>query len=530
MIKKLITGNKNTTDLADLGIPNTNEIIRSYCLKNQANKSKIQKIKAIILEYRKMASVISSYHWLLFFKEKKSFSDFRDIKELHTHNSAQKALLSERYKQTCQSQVVGTLKSYIANIQNRFTDMVYNSATEFSSEIKHQLFYINRSQQWFSNDVVMVLGGKDKKEIGINKETILLARKIFKRLTRNKPRFSNYNMILDEKVATVFKKNDMGAKKFDYWIKFSTLEKGKPIYVPLQTNDFFDSKDGILKKAIQVNLDRKNGNISVRLIKQLTPEIIQQTSNALGIDIGLVNLIATEHGDLMGVQLMKWLKKYDRIITVLQGNLMRQGIKPNTNPRFKELNRKVKQGMKNEICRIINNLVKQYRPKEIALESLNFQQSNIGRKNNRLLHRFGQRIISDKLASVSQEQNITIRYVPSPYTSIGCTSCYYVANSNRKERSLFHCKCCGYKCHADVAGARNVSSRSSTEFTLNLTKKEILQILYSKHNKWTAARRKNAAYSSAKDLVAGLSYGSSITKVSKISGCDIAVAKNESSS
>jgi len=512
---------------------NNTEIIRSYCLKNQANKSKNNKIKSVLLEYRKIAHIVANYHWLLFFKEGKKFSDFQDIKELHTQNSAQKAMLSERYKQTCQSQVVGTLKSYIANIQNRFTDTVFNSATEFSAEVRHQLFYINRSQQWFVNDVTMNVcknksEGENKKEVIINKEIILLARKIFKRLTKNKPQFSNYNMILDEKVATVFKKNDIGAKKFDYWIKFSTLQKGKPIFLPLQTNDFFDGKEGVLKKAIQVNYN-KDGNLSIRLIKQLTPEVIQQTSNTLGIDIGLVNLIATEHGDLLGVKLMKWLKKYDNIITVLQGNLMRQGIKPNTNPRFKELNRKVKEGMKNEICRIINKLVKQYNPKEIALESLNFQQSNIGRKNNRLLHRYGQRILGDKLASVSQEKNIAIRYVPSPYTSIGCTSCYYVADSNRKTRSLFHCKCCGYKCHADVAGARNVSSRSSAEFSLNLTKKEILQILYSKHNKWTAAHRKNAAYSSAEDLVVGILYGSSITKVSKIEGCNIAFAMNESS-
>jgi len=38
------------------------------------------------------------------------------------------------------------------------------------------------------------------------------------------------------------------SKTFDYWIKLSTLEKGKPIYLPIKSNNYFENIKGKLKK------------------------------------------------------------------------------------------------------------------------------------------------------------------------------------------------------------------------------------------------------------------------------------------
>jgi hypothetical protein len=41
-------------------------------------------------------------------------------------------------------------------------------------------------------------------------------------------------MHLDGKVVDISKKKENKAVEFDYWLKIATLEKGKPIYIPLK--------------------------------------------------------------------------------------------------------------------------------------------------------------------------------------------------------------------------------------------------------------------------------------------------------
>jgi putative transposase len=70
------------------------------------------------------------------------------------------------------------------------------------------------------------------------------------------------------------------------------------------------------------------------------------------LDVGLVNLIATNHGDLLGKKAMNHIKNMDKIITKLMANLQKQNIKPNNSKRYVKLNKKLKSFIKNEINRI----------------------------------------------------------------------------------------------------------------------------------------------------------------------------------
>jgi putative transposase len=81
-------------------------------------------------------------------------------------------------------------------------------------------------------------GGKRKvKVLEFHKK---LARKIFKHLLgkNRKPRFNKISMHLDGKVSEMNKREEGGAKSFDYWLRISTLEKGNPIYIPLKVNTY----------------------------------------------------------------------------------------------------------------------------------------------------------------------------------------------------------------------------------------------------------------------------------------------------
>ncbi len=51
--------------------------------------------------------------------------------------------------------------------------------------------------------------------------------------------------------------------------------------------------------------------------------------------------------------------------------------------------------------------------------------------------------------------------IPAHYTSQCCPKCGHVSKENRPNKGLtFDCKCCGYKLHADLVGARNVALRA----------------------------------------------------------------------
>ncbi|MBM3302911.1 MAG: transposase, partial [Deltaproteobacteria bacterium] len=77
--------------------------LRAYALKHQANKGKVGKVKAVFPAYRNLAREIAAVQWNLFFT---TGSFDRNLAPLSGIDSP----LSERYKQTCQYQVVGMLE------------------------------------------------------------------------------------------------------------------------------------------------------------------------------------------------------------------------------------------------------------------------------------------------------------------------------------------------------------------------------------------------------------------------------------
>ncbi|MGC8767366.1 MAG: hypothetical protein ACP5QP_06705 [Brevinematia bacterium] len=84
------------------------KIIRAYMYPCFPNKGKAEKVKQVLKEYRKTAQEIAELQWNEFFKTGK-FNRYFKLKEV-------KSPLSERYKQTCQWQVVGVLERFLVAI------------------------------------------------------------------------------------------------------------------------------------------------------------------------------------------------------------------------------------------------------------------------------------------------------------------------------------------------------------------------------------------------------------------------------
>lgn len=442
-------------------------MIKAYKIKSEANKNKIDKVKETLNLYRKDATKIAKLQWKLFEKTNK----FDKQSKININSK-----LSARYQQTCQYQVVSILKSYMSNNQNTFATYVYKSSIK--EELKHTLHKINRRELWNCQE------HKDYK-----KEELWLARRIMKGVMKNKPRFSGINMALDAKVAEISVKKDNAASEFEYWIRMSTKERNKPIYLPMKTNSYYERSVGDRKNFCQINVDRDN-NLAISFIKgsenynkkdiDSQKRIYDPVRDKLGLDFGLVTLFTDNRGGMYGRSFFDILKKADKEISAI-AKKNRQTTGKVRSVKYDKLVSRFRETFKNEISRVLNRIVEVNKPAEIILERLNFQSSALSKRMNRLLSNYGKRYITAKLNRFSEEFGIKITYINPAYTSQECSSCGYIEKKNRKSQSEFLCMCCGLKINADVNAPRVMIIRSSCESAnIFLNKYTVLRIRISK--------------------------------------------------
>ncbi len=308
----------------------------------------------------------------------------------------------QRYKYVCLWQTHDVLSSYIANIQYQFANIVFSSS--LSKEDKLILLALNNVKGWliYDKDEIEIYESKDKK-VEKRKVKVLefhkkLARKIFKHLLgkKRRPRFNNISMHLDGKVVEISKKEKDGAKKFDYWIKMSTLEKGKPVYIPLAANTYAEKLEGEFLNYCQV-VEDDDGNIEFRRIKQLKKKEYIPATDEIAIDLGLNPLFATDKGDLFGRNFLDVLKAFDSKITKRMSSLQKRNIRPRDDKKYREYRKNFIDYVKNEINRLINVIIKIYKPKRIIIERLDFRSPELSKRLNRMIQNFGKRYIKQKL-------------------------------------------------------------------------------------------------------------------------------------
>ena len=454
-------------------------IFGSYLFKNYANKGKLEKINQVLTEYRKTAKDIAGFLWREFF-EKGYFPHKKSIKKEQMQHI--KSKLSVRYKYVCLWQVYGVLEGYVANLQNQFTRIIWRST--LSREDKLILLALNNIKGWlrYEKDSITIYNNGERIEVEVTSYHKHLAKKIFKHLLdkNRRPRFKGIALHLDGKVAKLEPKTEGKAKAFDYWLRFSTLDKGKPVLIPLKRNSYAESLEGEFRTFYQIL--EENGDIKVKVVKELKKKNYVPTTDITAIDLGLNPLIATNNGDLMSRQFLDFLKKMDEKIVKRMALVQRSRGLPSQDNKYRMYVRKLREFLKNEINRVLNRLINLYKPMKIVVEKLDFRSPELSKRMNRLIQNFGKRYVKEKLERLHQLYGIEIVEVNPAYSSQECSSCGYVDKENRKSTQEFECKCCGNKINAQVNSAKNILERSSLkEFHPHLPKKQVLKVLIKKH-------------------------------------------------
>ena len=256
-------------------------------------------------------------------------------------------------------------------------------------------------------------------------------------------------MRLSEMTARLEDPKEDGAVLADLWLRVSSLEARKSIWLPLKGSPYVQKAEqvskGILARKTKKGLWRFEA-VEKREWVVPEPSDLPEGAPRLGVDVGLNVLAATSKGDLYGKEFKPRFDRLYKTVRDLRANRMRQGLRENS-PRLDVLESKLSGMIKTETGRIANDLVKRHPDTVFVLEDLDLRGC---RGQKRFAYRALQRALSSKAP---------VEVVNPAYTSQECPSCGYISRSNRSGTS-FSCRSCGRKSHADWVGASGILRRS----------------------------------------------------------------------
>ena len=264
----------------------------------------------------------------------------------------------------------------------------------------------------------------------------------------NKPTVrNNLPMRLSEMTARL--EDTSKAPLGDFWLRVSSLEARKSVWLPLVGNPYIQQADQV-SKGISARKTKKGfwRFEAVSKDEWAVPEA-QEGWPKLGVDVGLNVLAATSDGTVYGEHVKpKFDKLYQRIKN-LRANRQRQDLKDNS-PKLNHLESKLSGLIKTETGRVVNTLIVRHPETVFVVEDLDLRGCR-GQK------RFAYRALQTNL-----ERKASVEKVNPAYTSQECPSCGYVHRGNRSS-IRFRCRCCGRKAHADWVGSSGVLRRSGDE-------------------------------------------------------------------
>ncbi|MFT4245978.1 MAG: transposase [Micrococcaceae bacterium] len=319
--------------------------------------------------------------------------------------------------------------------------------SNYDSDVKHELYTLNLKQLWFTNHVL--------KRIVLD----LIASGV-----TSCPQFDNANVVkLNSNIAKVeVAKN---GTSFRYWLKLSLPKQNgkriKPIYVPLNDNKHFLNKVKIADKvldSVQLNMNSNTATVYA----QTTKASKRSNGDIIGLDWGLVNMLTTSEGNQLGQNFYTNLTDLDEILLACVQGLQRRGIKPTHSKRYRLLTKRIRGYIKAEVNRILNRIVDK-NVREVIVEDLDFRDSRLSKRLNRIIRNAGRNTIKNKLKDLGETQGIATTTVRAEYTSQECSKCGYVSKKNRPTQAKFKCLHCGYRLNADTNASRVILNRRSVK-------------------------------------------------------------------
>jgi len=186
------------------------------------------------------------------------------------------------------------------------------------------------------------------------------------------------------------------------------------------------------------------------------PEI-RETSDTIGIDLGIVNLATDSDGQTFsGAKVHEVRMRYQK----RRSELQRMGTR-SAKRRLKKLSGREKRFQKAVNHKISKTLVHKavVSRKALALEDLTGirERVTVRRENRYERHSWAFYQLRTYIAYKAAWAGVEVKFVDPGNTSRTCSQCGHCEKANRQSQASFLCQQCGFCCNADVNAALNIS-------------------------------------------------------------------------
>ena len=184
---------------------------------------------------------------------------------------------------------------------------------------------------------------------------------------------------------------------------------------------------------------------------------IAETSETIGIDLGIVNLATDSEGQTFtGAKVHEVRQRYHQ----RRQELQRVGTR-SAKRRLKKLSGREKRFQKDINHKISKTLVRKavVSRKALALEDLTGirERTTVRRENRYERHSWAFYQLRMYIAYKAAWASVDVRFVDPRNTSRTCSECGHCTKANRQSQASFQCKQCGFCCNADLNAAINIS-------------------------------------------------------------------------
>ena len=419
-------------------------------------------------EWQRLLPLVGSHLWAQFGKggyRAKSLSS-----TVGTNSVFGKTPLVNSMKQCMAVAVEGQLKTWKSNLQRRLTRLIMRS-TKYANTptLQHQLLWLNSMQLWlvpYPTQATILSTSKTKTAIAQLdvRCSHLLARYLRAYLHRFKgPCFDNLPMQVNQMSSVWSTAQKSTDESIAYWLRVSTLDRGQRIDLPIRANKYANTFQGT--QALTFSLVRKDTHWYVKVCKRL-PKGPARPANGpvLGLDTGMVNLVATSQGAMFGQGFNVKLRRWDDRLQQLTKGLQGAGVyRLSLAKRYRDFVHRMRTWVTSEVKGAVNRALALGQPATVVIEALNFsaQEGTLSKKMNRLVRRMGTGVFQQALAQKAEAQGFKLVAVNPAYTSQECRSCSFISRSNRKGNK-FLCVCCGKQAHADAQASSTLVKRFHT--------------------------------------------------------------------
>jgi hypothetical protein len=280
---------------------------------------------------------------------------------------------------------------------------------------------------------------------------------------------------------------------FDNWLRISTLEKRKPLRVPVKLSDYHRQMlaGQTINSSVQLNRQQDGTWWLTLSYDEIVPIQTAPDAPVIGIDVGIANFVTTSDGKHYGTfhgklrERQKRDREKRRRKAKLRACLEKKGVKqlPSTSSKSgQRLMRHVRQS----INRAVNLCMIEHPEAQFAYEQLSVSTMRFkARAMNAYMRASNLAHIPKQIAWNAAKRGRAATRVKSAYSSQECSMCHYTDRKNRPEQQTFCCRVCGQQMHADVNAARNLQARlGDEELHACQDRHAIKAVLMQRHTTW----------------------------------------------